>query len=87
MFAIIAAHDPTKLAAALKDKYPQDYLELVPGQWLVSGGVTAQEVSDTLGITNGENGSAVVLSFQTYFGRTNPNVWEWIANKMGSKRG
>jgi hypothetical protein len=86
MFAIIAVSDQAKLAAAIQEKFPQDHLLLVPGQWLVASDLTAQELSSVLGITDGDNGTALVLSFQTYFGRSVPQTWEWIANKMGAKR-
>ena len=87
MFVILAGSDPDKVAAVIAEKYPNDFLMVAPGQWLVAGDGTAQEVSNNLGITDGTNGSGLVLSFQTYFGRSKPQNWEWIADKMGGKRG
>ena len=87
MLAIVAVKDVVKITAALAEKYPDNHLLLAAGQWLVASEATAQDVSKNLGITDGTNGSAIVLSFQTYFGRTNPQVWEWIATKMETTRG
>ncbi len=38
----------------------------------------AKEVSDTLGITDGAAGAALVFEVASYFGRANPNIWSWI---------
>lgn len=43
---------------------------------------TAKDVSDRLGITDGSNGNGVVLNVAGYFGRSNPQLWEWLAAKI-----
>jgi hypothetical protein len=75
-----------KLDAAISSKYPDRYLSLFPGQWLlVTGGKTAQEISDDLGITTGESGSAVVIvGTGSYFGRSNPQIWDWLRSRLGA---
>jgi hypothetical protein len=87
MFAIIAVSDPVKLHDAIVEHYPDDHLLVAPGEWLIASDSTAQDVSKILGITEGDSGSGIVLSFQTYYGRKSPQIWEWIADKMGAKRG
>ncbi len=87
MFAIVAVSDPNKVAAVIAEKFPNNFLSLTPEEWLISADGTAQELSSTLGLTDGVNGSGVVLSFPTYFGRSQPQTREWIADKMGAKRG
>jgi hypothetical protein len=84
MLAVLAATNPEDIDSILKEKYPLDHIAVSPGQWLVSSDLTAQQMSDLLGITNGENGSGVVLAFVSYYGRANPQIWEWIATKMGA---
>lgn len=44
---------------------------------------TTKEVSDKLGISEGEAGNGIVLRVETYFGRTAGSTWEWITAKMG----
>ena len=65
------------LQTAIKEKYPNDHYELHSNQWLVSAGETAQEISDKLGIT----AATIVFSVSSYWGRSNPNVWEWLKVK------
>jgi len=87
LFVILAqTPTPDKLAAALSLKYPGNHIGLFPGQWLlVTGGKTAQEVSDDLGISTGETGSAVVIAGNgSYFGRGNPQIWEWLKSRLGA---
>ena len=56
--------------------------------WLVAAPSTASEVSDKLGITTGENGSAIIVEVASYFGRANPAIWTWIkANWEGAPIG
>lgn len=50
--------------------------------WLVAAdGVTAKDVSDKLGMTDGTVGSGIVLTTAGYFGRAPTNVWEWMTAK------
>lgn len=81
IFAVIPTPNPNgaKLGSIIADQfsdanYPMD------GEhgWLVSANLTAKALSDTLGITDGSNGSALVLEVASYFGRANPNIWSWI---------
>lgn len=46
--------------------------------WLVAGRGTAQQISETLGITDGQSEAALVVEVASYFGRANPNIWTWI---------
>jgi hypothetical protein len=89
LFAILAQTNHDQIGAALSAKFPNSYLVLSPGQWLlVAGGVTTKEVSDLLGITAGEAGTAVVIAGTgSYFGRTNPGVWEWLKSRLGVPSG
>lgn len=86
LFAILAQTDHEKIEAALTANFPNNYFVLAPGQWLlVAGGLTTKEVSDLLGITTGQAGNAVVIAGTgSYFGRTNPGVWEWLKSRLGT---
>jgi hypothetical protein len=78
IFAIMTSDQNSALKAALDTVYPLKYLAVGPGQWLVASQGTAADVSNALGITDGKNGNGIVVSVSGYFGRANPNIWEWI---------
>jgi hypothetical protein len=86
LFAVLGQSNFEKIEAAIKSKYPNDYLLLSPGQWLiVAGGTTTKEISDLLGITSGEVGNAVVLGGTGgYYGRSTPGIWEWLKSRLGA---
>ena len=85
LFAILSQSNHEKIHAALETKFPSSYLVLFTGQWLlVTSGVTVKEVSDQLGISIGDSGSAVVIAGTgSYFGRANPEIWEWLKSRLG----
>ena len=76
-----------KLGAAIGQRYPDAFYSLSNDAWLVSDIGTAQDVSERLGITSGENGSAVVIEMASYFGRANPAIWSWIKTMWESPPG
>ncbi len=83
VFAILNASRPDKIIEALNANFPNDFLEIASNQWLVAGrGVTAKDVSDKLGITEGTNGSAIIFTTAGYFGRAPNNIWEWLNAKI-----
>jgi hypothetical protein len=45
--------------------------------------ITTKEVCDALGITDGSNGSGILVRVENYFGRADVKIWEWIAAKRG----
>ena len=69
VFAILNASQPEKIAEALQNGFPENHLPLSSREWLVSAnGVTAKDISDKLGITDGSNGSAIVITTSGYYG-------------------
>lgn len=51
--------------------------------WIVADNSLASEVSNKLGISAGEGGiSALVTSISNYFGRAEPELWEWMKLKL-----
>jgi hypothetical protein len=87
IFAILPPTPTPQLDAVIRQTYPDDCLQVAPNQWLVSASATAKAVSDALGVSDGENGSAIVLRVTSYYGRAPTNIWEWIAQKLESKPG
>jgi hypothetical protein len=86
LFAILGQTNIDKIGEAIKAKYPNDHLALTVGQWLLVANGTAQDVSANLGITSAETGSAVIIAGTSYFGRGNPQIWEWLKSKLGAAR-
>ena len=69
-----------RLASAVLTKFPNAFIQIAPGQWLVSEkGKTAQQISDQLGLSDGSIGSGIVFAISGYYGRAPNNIWEWIA--------
>ena len=67
------------LGRTIEEKFKDANYPMEGGHgWLVSANSRAQAISDSLGITDGTNGSAVVFEVAAYFGRANPALWNWI---------
>jgi hypothetical protein len=62
----------------------EDRLALESGKWLLSSSlITSKDVSDKLGISETE--TFIICPIRGYFGRTRPDVWEWLAAKSLAK--
>ena len=83
LFAIIQQPGPNseKLANAIGNAYPDAVYGLDGGAWIISDTATAKDVSDKIGISDGENGSGIILEIASYFGLANPAVWSWMKTK------
>ena len=84
IFAVIATNQQEKLGAAIAKIYPENHIRINAESWLVSSEGTSNELSDKLGVTDGSNGSAVVLSVSGYYGRAPTSIWEWMKAKWGT---
>jgi hypothetical protein len=87
IFVVIPQPNPNtpKLPAAITDQFStgQSFIGLEDNRgWLISTTGTAQGLSEKLGVTNGNNGAAVIFEIASYFGRANPNIWSWIKEKL-----
>src|SRR5271169_6660344 len=83
LFAILADPENEVLASAILSHFPDNYVEVRPGQWFVVAQGTAQQISETLEVTTGLNGSAVIVSVSGYYGLASTQIWEWLASKIG----
>jgi hypothetical protein len=85
LFAILGHNDNPALAAALNTHFPGNHLKIGAGQWLVAGkDTTVVDVSNVLGISDGTNGSGIVVSISSYYGRASQNIWEWMKVKLST---
>lgn len=81
IFAVIPTRDEHKLAETLRSAEAAGqlaYLALPRGEYLVSFKGTSVELSNLLGITDGENGLGLVLAISSYYGRASTDTWEWV---------
>ena len=62
IFAVFRVTNPEKMNAAMHSPFPDNHLQVGPGEWLVSAPGTAKEISDKLGVT-GETTTGVLPSF------------------------
>jgi hypothetical protein len=82
IFAIMAPSENQLLISELQRLFPGDHLKVGPGQWLLSAPRTAKEISDSLGISDGKTGTALVVSVGAYFGRAQADIWDWMNARM-----
>ena len=85
IYAIIAQPGPNqeRLAPEIERAFAGALYNAGNGVWLVASPGPAQEISNHLGISDGANGSAIVLEVASYYGRANPAVWTWIQANWG----
>ena len=83
IFVVLTEGDNEKLETIIKEKYPEDYYQLSPRQWLISSGETIIKLSEDLLITDEENGPgpALVFTISGYYGMANPALWECLKKK------
>ena len=81
LFAVMTPGEHVGLQAALNTHFANDHLKVGPGQYLVAAKTTVIELSNTLGISDGQNGLGIIVSISAYYGRANQNVWEWMSVK------
>jgi hypothetical protein len=91
VFAVIAqpqaGTDAAKLPQAVQALFPNDFLLVGTGSWLIAHAGTVQDLSGKLGIADGSNGAALIFEIASYFGRANPNIWTWIKTKWEATSG
>lgn len=82
VFAVIAPSFNEQLEKAVKDKFPDRWYEIVPGQYLVSvDKMTGGQIMEKLGLAEGSRGRAMILRLGSYTGWHAKDMWEWIADQ------
>ncbi|MCE9650246.1 MAG: hypothetical protein K8R18_11555 [Parvibaculum sp.] len=82
IFAIIAPAPLPALNNKIAGEFPNDFFKINDTQWLISATGTAQEISNKIGVTDGQTGSAIIFATSGYYGRAPANIWEWIKAKL-----
>lgn len=84
IFLVVPTVPKAEIKPELKAKvgaYP--HYSLPNGEYLVSFSGTSRELSDALEVTEGKNGTAVIVSVGSYYGRATNDVWEWMSAHWG----
>ena len=82
VFAVMAFAPNTRLERAIRTLFGRDHVRIAPNTWMVAAEASPRELADRLGITDGSNGSAVVVAFERYHGRGPPSMAAWIKSKL-----
>lgn len=82
VFAVITSNAPGQLESIITAKMqPQDVHKVDEKTWFVNAQgpiVTPKELSDFLGVSNGEAGRALVLHITSYYGYHAKETWDWL---------
>lgn len=80
LFAVIALKDSAEAVdQAMTIHYPASSYKIEPGKWVVNAAdaSTAKELSTQLGLATAQ--LHLILPIRGYFGRAQPDLWEWLA--------
>jgi len=78
LFAVIALKDSAQAVDEAVSRLSAEKYKIEPGKWIVnSEATTAKELSAQTGLR--ETHTHLVLSFRGYSGRSQPDLWEWLA--------
>jgi hypothetical protein len=86
VYAIIATKRPEDLGRKIETDYPDDFISVRDDVWLVDYDGTTQGLAAKLGIRSGESGSGLVIPVDTYSGRANADIWDWLKVHMSRIR-
>jgi hypothetical protein len=79
IFAVIAPEANQFLKDSIVERFYGRYLEVAPGQFLVSDPkATTQQVAEYIGLKGNTLGKALVLLVANWNGWHDRNIWEWM---------
>jgi hypothetical protein len=85
LFAVVSPADNTILGVKVVAAFPTTHFIVSNHHWLiVANGMTAQEVGISLGLDGTAVGAGIVYATANYWGRANPQIWEWIRAKLSA---
>ncbi len=83
VFAVFNISHRDIVLERLKEHYPHQHTETNREAFFVATvGETSQQVGEKLGFGADNLSSGIVVPVTAYWGRANPNLWEWIQAKM-----
>ena len=84
VFLVCSMSSPSQVLGRVKEHYDANFLSVGDNEVLLiaTDGQTTQQVSENIGLGEENLSTGIVLRVGSYWGRHNPDVWEWIAVKM-----
>ena len=91
VFAVIKVTAPSLVKAKIAERYADNYYEVDEETLFVAAqGETTRQVATNIGLGEGDPedlSSGIVIPVTSYWGRYNPELWEWINVKQRSNVG
>lgn len=81
VFLVVPTEAAEAIGKTVRENFPSESYSLPRGEWLIAFGGTTRELSDKLGISEGQSGSAIIVSVMNYWGYASKDIWEWISVK------
>ena len=85
IFSITAPASNAKIGPAIEARFPNAFIQAWQGHWFVSAPGTSKEIAAKLDVADGAVGTVIVVSVDNYWGRANPDVWEWLKSRLETK--
>ena len=82
VFAVFSVSHSRIVRERLQEHYPDQYIEGRQAFFVATVGETSVQVADKLGFGTENLSSGIVIPVTAYWGRADPNLWEWIQVKM-----
>lgn len=81
IYAVLPEVDTQALDGRIFSLFQGNCRKIATAQWLVAANLTAQGVSELIGLEKGTYGRTVVLGVDSYYGWHLNDVWDWISLK------
>ena len=82
IYVVVPTDNEETLQRGIKEFGDQCYDGLAPKVYLVDFNGTARSLSDKLGFNKEDRVVGLVIGLASYDGWADPDVWEWIRNRM-----
>ena len=82
IYAVIPTGNEGKLQSKIEELGEKCYDGLAPKVYLVDFNGTARSLSDKLGFNKDGQVVGLIAGMTSYDGWADPDVWEWIRNRM-----
>jgi hypothetical protein len=85
IFSVSAPPTNNSIGPIIEARFRGSFIQAWQGQWFVSTTGTTKEISDKLNVGDPTVGTVIIVAVANYWGRANPEVWEWLKSRLESK--
>ncbi len=82
VFAVFNISRINAVRQKVEERYPGNFRQEGNCLFLETEGETTREVAEKIGFGQDNLSSGIVLPVTSYWGRADPELWEWISVKM-----